>query len=224
MPGIFGSKPQENTLEELKRQVAELQNQIQLQSTVQVQTGKILTNVLTAEKEDVLYKWNAPDRIFVKKDKQWYWTAALVVLIVAVILLILGEAILVGAVFSMLFVLYVAASVPPAIVDHSITSLGIRSAGQLYRWEQLDSFWFAYRLNKEMLNIDTKINSPKRLTFFFTKRDKSKILDLLKDRLQYKQPPEKQGWVAKNADGIYIPLTDIEASVAYDKQYEKAPS
>ena len=225
MPPLFGSNTQEKNVQDLKKQVDELQKQIHLQSQLQVQSTKVLQNALNnqpEEKEELLYKWSAPERATQKRDRQWYWTAALVVLIITVVLLVFGEPILVGAVFSILFVLYVTSLVPPVVVEHKLTSLGIRTADQLFRWEELTDFWFSFRNSKEILNLDTKLNSPRRLIFFFTRRDKGKILEILKDKIQYKSAPEKQGWVSRNADGLYIPLTDIESAVDLDRQYEKA--
>lgn len=214
------SNPQQNNsdIEALKTQVQDLQRL--LKDKIEKQPSVILNAPI--EVESVLFKWRAPERMFQKKDKQWYWTAALVVLIISVILLLFGQAILVGAVFAILFVMYVNTTVPPSVIEHKITTYGIRTAQQLFKWEDITYFWFTYKSDKEILNLETKLVSPKRLIFFFTKNDKPHLIQILKERVQYKEAPMKEGWVSKNADGSYIPLSDIEASVLIDKQLAKS--
>ena len=191
----------------LKKQLKELQDKLD-------RSTKVTNALISGDRdEDLIYKWNAPTRVYLKRDKQWYWTMLLIVLIVAVFLLYIKEYVLILVVLSILFVLYVSSIVPPENTEHQITTLGIRTLSELYTWDMLKDFWVSYKNGREVLNIDTNVTSPTRLIMLFSSEDKSKIIEALKKKIKYMDPFKKQGRVSRISEGVYIPLNDVEATM-----------
>lgn len=194
-------------LQTLKKQISELQNKLE-------RATQVTTALISGDREETLvYKWTAPTRLFLKRDKQWYWTMLLLFLITAVFLLYIREWVLILVVMSILFVLYVSSLVPPENSEHSITTFGIRTLGELYTWDMLKDFWISYRNGREILNVDTNVSSPTRLIMLFSTDDKVPLVNALKQKLKYMEAPRKQGWIARNSEGVYIPLADVESTM-----------
>lgn len=198
---------QPTDITDLQKQIYELQERLD-------RANKVTTALISGEREEnLLYKWTAPTRLYFKRDKQWYWSMLLVFLIASVILLYMKEFVLILVILSVLFVLYVSSLIPPENTEHQITSLGIRTLGELYTWDMIKDFWISYKGGREILNIDTKVNSPTRLIMLFSSKDKAKIIELLKTKLVYLDAPKSQGWVSRTSEGVYIPLADVEATI-----------
>ena len=201
--------PTQNTedIQALKKQLNELQSKLD-------RANKVTTALISGDREEgLIYKWSAPTRLYLKRDRQWYWTVLLIFLIVCVMLLFIREYVLILVLMSVLFVLYVSSLVPPENSEHQITSLGIRTLGELYTWDMLKDFWISYRNGREILNVDTTISSPTRLIMLFSADDKAHIISALKSKAPYMDAPKKQGWVARTSEGLYIPLADVEATM-----------
>jgi hypothetical protein len=205
MPNNQTQNPEDIKL--LQKQLHELQEKLE-------RANKVTSALISGEREEnLIYKWTAPTRLFLKRDKQWYWTMLLIFLIASVFLLYIKEWVLILVLLSILFVLYVSSLVPPEETEHQITTLGVRTFAELYTWEMLKDFWISYRSGREILNIDTSISSPTRLIMLYSTQDKANLINALKTKLRYMEPPKKQGWVSKNSEGLYIPLRDVEATL-----------
>src|SRR5476651_2211472 len=94
------------------------------------------------ESKTVYLSWKSPSRLFKKRDKEFFRNIAAIVFLLLVILFFAKEFPLILAVISVSFLIYVFSTVPPEEVSHTISNLGIESAGHFYRWEDLDEFWF----------------------------------------------------------------------------------
>ncbi|MEI7603617.1 MAG: hypothetical protein WCJ19_01185 [bacterium] len=194
-------------IQALKKQIDDLQSKLE-------RANKVTTALIAGDREEnLLFKWKAPTRLYLKRDKQWYLTILLIFLISAVFLLYIKEYVLILVILSILFVLYVSSVVPPEETEHQITTLGIRTLGELYTWDMMKDYWISFKNGREVLNIDTNITSPTRLLFLFSSEDKPKIIEVLKQKLAYMEAPRKQGKVTQISEGIYIPLSDVEATM-----------
>lgn len=109
------------------------------------------------EEEDrsrtVYVTWKSPSRLFKKRDKEFFRNIAAIVFLLLVILFFAKEFPLILAVISVSFLIYVFSTVPPEEVSHTISNLGIESAGHFYRWEDLDEFWFDEQWGQKILVI-----------------------------------------------------------------------
>lgn len=103
----------------------------------------------------VYLQWDAPAYLHKKRDRQFFQNIAAIVLLLLVILFFAGEFMLILAVVSVFFIVYVFSTVEPQTVTHSIVSKGIYSSGQLYSWDHLKDFWFDEQWGKRILVLRT---------------------------------------------------------------------
>ncbi len=141
------------------------------------------------EQEETLLTWKSPSRPFKKREKEFFTTIAAIVFLLAVILVFVKEFLLIGAIVSLAFVAYVLATIPPEIVEHRITTLGIESAGHFYKWDQLIDFWFGKKWEQEILYIASKLKFPGRLVILIEEKEKEKIKTELSKYLTFKEKP-----------------------------------
>ncbi len=110
-----------------------------------------------------LLSWEAPSRPFRKKDRSYYTTIAILVILLILIALMIKEWLLIGVLLSLAFVAYVLAFVPPGEVTYKISTQGITIGDHFYFWHELDSFWFKKKEDHDVLFIQTHLRFPGQL-------------------------------------------------------------
>ncbi|KKR79571.1 MAG: hypothetical protein UU25_C0011G0001, partial [Microgenomates group bacterium GW2011_GWB1_40_9] len=109
------------------------------------------------------------------------------------------EFVLVGAVLSIVFLVYVLSTVAPEEVKHSISNLGIESAGHFYRYEELVEFWFEDQWGQTLLILRPIIGS--RIIILLGIMEKQRVQEALKQFIAYREQPEKS-WVDNAASWL----------------------
>lgn len=107
-----------------------------------------------------LIAWRAPSRPYRKKERSYYTTVALLIILVSIIAFFWGERLLIGALLALGFLVYVLNFTPPGEVDYKISTQGIIIGDHFYHWEELDSFWFSKKDGSPILNVLTKFRFP----------------------------------------------------------------
>lgn len=120
------------------------------------------------EKEDFnpvkdLLSWTAPSRPFRKKDRSYFTTIAVIVILLVLIALLAHQFMLVGVILALSFLAYVLASIPPEDVDYKISTQGITIGDHFYFWDDLDSFWLSEKDGHTTLHILTHYRFPGQL-------------------------------------------------------------
>lgn len=160
------------------------------------------------QKYKLFLEWNAPMRLFRKHRRQDYVMVLFIALSVASFLFIIKQYVLISGVIAIVFLVFVMWSVVPGMAIHKITSLGFFSIDKLYPWDQLVGYWFSNIDGIYVLNIDTNQKFPARIVALVGKReDADKVHDVLQNKLKY-QVINKQNFLSKKLDGIYIPLKE----------------
>lgn len=136
--------------------------------------------------------WTSPSRLFKKRDKEYFTNVGAIVFLLIVILVFAREFLLVAAVVSVVFLIYVLSTVPPEDVSHSITNLGVESAGHFYRWEELVEFWFEEQWGQVMLVLKPRMGT--RTIMLLGSEPKERIRELLAEHIPFREEPEKT-WV-----------------------------
>lgn len=156
-------------------------------------------------RQEVLLAWNSPSRLFKRRDKEYFTNIGAIVFLLIVILVFAREFLLIAAVVSIVFLVYVLSTVPPEDVSHRITSLGIESAGHFYRWEELVEFWFEDQWNQTMLVLRPIVGT--RIIVLLGSEDKAEVRKLIAKYIPFREQPEKT-WVDNAARWITekIPL------------------
>ena len=161
----------------------------------------------TAEekREEVYLEWTSPSRLFKKRDREYFTNIAAIVFLLSVILIFAREFVLIAAVLSIVFLIYVLSTVPPDDIKHRITTLGIESAGRFYRWEQLFEFWLESQWGQTILVLRPMWGS--RIIILLGNQDSSKVRELIAKQIPFREQPEKT-WVDNAAHWLTqkIPL------------------
>jgi hypothetical protein len=142
--------------------------------------------------QEILLSWSSPSRLFKKRNKEYFTNIAAIVFLLIVILVFAQEFLLIVAVLSVVFLIYVLSTVPPENVDHKITNLGIESAGHYYRWEELIEFWFEDQWGQSMIIIRHAVGP--RIIILLGDQDKKRVRELLIEHIPFRENPEKT-WV-----------------------------
>ena len=163
------------------------------------------SSVHKEEKEEVYLTWTSPSRLFKKRNKEYFTNIAAIVFLLTVILIFAREYVLVAAVLSIVFLVYVLSTVPPEDVQHRISTLGIESAGHFYRWEDLVDFWFEEQWGQTMLMLRPILGT--RIIILLGIEEKAEIKKIIEKHLPFREQPEKT-WVDNAASWISkkIPL------------------
>lgn len=157
------------------------------------------------KREEVYHSWSSPSRLFKKRDREYFTNIAAIVFLLSIILVFAREFLLIAAVLSIVFLIYVLSTVPPEEVSHRITNLGIESVGHFYRWETLGDFWFEEQWGQTMLVLRPYL-AP-RVIILLGEKDRENVRGLIAKHIPYREQPDRT-WVDNAAHWLTnkIPL------------------
>ncbi len=133
--------------------------------------------------EKVLFEWEAPERAYQKKDRDFWITVISILVLVSVILFLVKEFFLIGALVSALFLYYVLSTVPPQNIKYKITNRGVYYGESRYQWDMFDRFWFKKSLSNELIHFETILRFPRQISLVINSNDKDKIKTFVVKRL-----------------------------------------
>lgn len=174
------------------------------------QTEFFTPKMMEAEEIKTLLSWDAPSRPFKKKDRSYYTTIAILVILLALIAFLASEFLLIGALLSFAFVAYVLAFVPPHNITYRISTQGITIGEDFYLWHFLDAFWFKEKEKQKVLHIQTRLRFPAQLMLVVGSGDEEKIKKLIARFLPYVEVPYKS-WMEKWTESLqkHFPLENV---------------
>lgn len=111
-----------------------------------------------------LFVWKSPERYWVPRDRAWFTIYTIFFLLIILVGVLIKEFIFILAVLAFAFLWFVNAIIPPQITEHSITTVGVRAFGKLYKWKDIKHFWFSEKDGVVFLNLDFQEDSKKTLT------------------------------------------------------------
>lgn len=148
--------------------------------------------------------WRAYGRPYKKRSLEYYTNASLIVLSVEIILFLFSQYLLMLVVFSLAFLAFTLAIVPPHLSYYRISEQGIRIEDYFYIWDELYDFYFMRHNGMDVLHVRTKAYLPGELTIVLgdmpINQVKSVMINFLPYR-EYVKPTfaEKAGdWLEKN--------------------------
>lgn len=147
---------------------------------VQTKEQQTPIEVLPVKEEKDLYQWEALERPYQTKDKE-FWTTALSILgLVSLILIFVKEWFLIAALFALAFFYYVLTTVPPQKAKYKITNKGVYlGISQRVDWENLKRFWFDRKWGHDLLHLETLLNFPKVISFVINTAEKGKVESII---------------------------------------------
>ena len=159
--------------------------------------------VLAVKEEKTLYEWEAPERPYQQKDKEFWTTAVSVLGLVSLILIFVKEWFLITALFGLAFFYYVLTTVPPNKAKYRITNKGVYlDRSQRIDWEGLRRFWFSDRWGHELLHLETWLNFPRVVSFVVDKKEKDKVTGIIEKYLPQEESSPNfldkfSGWISR---------------------------
>ena len=176
-------------------------NQQYYSAEQQLEMSRVAPGMYRPIPERTILEWKAPSRPFRKRNKQFFTTVLVIALLISLILFFSGQFLPIAMVFSVVFLNYVLAVIPPQNITHKITNFGMNVEGTFYPWELLGRFWFDKKHGSTLLHVETA-NFPGRLTLVILKENKQDITEILSEVLLLQKPPlstfEKMAkWVQK---------------------------
>ncbi len=150
-------------------------------------------------KEEVYVTWTSPSRLFKRRNKEYFTNIGAIVFLLVVILIFAREFVLVAAVLSIVFLIYVLSTVPPEDVTHRLTNLGIESTGHFYHWEELAEFWFEEQWGQMLLILQPRLGP--RIIILLGQLDKKKIQEIAEKHIPFREQPDKS-WVENAASWL----------------------
>ena len=175
-----------------------------------VKSDLLTPKMMEAEEIKTLFSWEAPSRPFKKKDRSYYTTIAVLVILLVLIAFLASEFLLIGALLSFAFVAYVLAFVPPHNVKYRISTQGITIGEDFYFWHFLDAFWFKEKEKQKVLHIQTRLRFPAELMLVLGNEDEEKIKKTVARFLPYVEVPYKS-WMEKWSESLqkHFPLENV---------------
>jgi hypothetical protein len=107
--------------------------------------------------------WMAPSRPFKKKNRSYFTTVAIIVVLLVLICLMAQLTMLAAVILAMAFVVYVLGFIPPDDIEYKISAQGITIGGHFYFWGDLDSFWLSQKEGFRVMQILTHLHFPGQL-------------------------------------------------------------
>lgn len=147
--------------------------------------------VLPVKEEKILFEWEALERPYQRKDRE-FWTTVLSILgLVCLILFFVKEWFLIAALIALVFLYYVLTTVPPQKAKYKITTKGVYLApSQRIDWDFFRRFWFDQKWGHQLLNFETWLNFPRVISFVIPESEEKKIAQIVEKYLpQEKSPP-----------------------------------
>lgn len=127
------------------------------------ETDEFHPKISEAGEVKILIEWEAQSRPFKKKDRSYYTTVAILVILLSLIAFLAQEFLLIGVVLALSFVAYVLAFVPPQDIQYKISTQGITIGDHFYFWHELESFWFKVKEDQKVLFVQTHLRFPGQL-------------------------------------------------------------
>ncbi len=164
-----------------------------------------IASAQTEKRDEELLAWVSPSRLFKRRDKEYFTNIGAIVFLLTIILVFAREFVLIAAVLSIVFLIYVLSTVPPEDVRHRLTTLGVESADHFYRWETLEEFWFEEQWGQVILIIRPVLGP--RILVLLGNEDKQKVREIMVKHIPFRENPDKS-WVDNAANWLThkIPL------------------
>lgn len=146
----------------------------------------------TVEQEKSLVKWKAKTRPFKKRSREFYVNLFSVSGLVGLIIFLIEGVVPVVLIVALLFLFYVFSTIEPDEAEYEITSFGVRINGQIVKfWEEMGLYWFAKRMNEEVVVIQTN-TVPWKMELVVDPKIKKDIEDVVSRKLHKNEHPETQ--------------------------------
>ncbi len=141
--------------------------------------------------ERELLRWEAEERLAIKKSRDFYSTMMVLAILVGIVLFFIEGIMPVLVVAAILFVGYALINAEPRIVMHQITNKGIVTEGARYVWDELGNYWIDEQEGRKVLHVMTYRRWPTRLVMVLPKSggvNENDVKGVLSEYLEWEVP------------------------------------
>src|SRR5689334_16266912 len=105
-------------------------------------------------------EWKSAGRPYKEHGREYFINGFLIMMAIEIILWFFGQYLLMFLVFSLVFLAFAFASVPPRHFTYRVTSEGVQIEKDFFIWDELYDFYFYKHHGKETLYITTRAFFP----------------------------------------------------------------
>jgi hypothetical protein len=156
--------------------------------------------VIPSFRVKTLLSWQAPERIFKPRNKDFWATVLSIALLVSIILFFAKEYFLIATIFALIFFYYILSTQPPKNINYKITNQGLVWGEQKHAWNSLDFFFIDQEEEQNVLYVNTLLNFPKRLIMPLGNQDQKEVKGIMEDFLPYYKP--EPNFIEKSTDWL----------------------
>jgi len=150
-----------------------------LMTDVKKDGNRIDEKLQDVNEEKILFEWDAPERSFLRKDRDFWITAIAILILVSIILFFVNEFPLILALIAVMFLYYALSTVPPGTIKNKLTNRGIYFGDLRYEWGLLTRFWFKKSLSSQIICFETQLRFPRQVTLVIDEKDEEKIKEIV---------------------------------------------
>lgn len=178
-------------------------------------TNKLHTTIDNQNILNTLYSWEAPERQWQRKTREWYVIYSTIFVFLIGIATILQEVILIFAIIAFVFLWFTQAAVSPEIVTHKITSIGIKTYGKIFRWKDIQHYWLSTKGGTMFLHLEIEDEEftkneerTQRLSLLINPEDEETIFYTLLQYVDYGDKNEiGYNFITERLSGKYVDIT-----------------
>ncbi len=134
-----------------------------------------------------LISWSAPGRPFIKRGRQFYMTAILIVFLIEIILFLFSQYLAMFVVASLLFMGFAFSLIPPRDFHYKITTQGVMIEDHFYLWRELYDFYFKRKEGHDFLHIRTEDIFPGEIIISLGDVHKDQVIQTMIQYIPYRE-------------------------------------
>jgi len=133
--------------------------------------------------EKDLYVWEQVERPFKRKDKNFWMTAIVLLILVSMIFFYMKEFLLIVALFSALFLFYTLSAIEPNKIKYKITNRGIYFGDSRIEWSLLNHFWIKKNLDSDAIYFETNLRFPRQICIIISSESIEELKKIIARRV-----------------------------------------
>ena len=135
----------------------------------------------------MLLSWVAPNRPYRKRGKEYFVNVAIILIAIEVILFLFHQYMLMVLAFSVVFLAFTLALVPPHPFHYKISTQGITIEDHYFLWQELYDFYFKKQDGVDVLIVSTKSYLPGELTIVLGQLQPDRVKNILLPYLPFRE-------------------------------------
>jgi len=133
--------------------------------------------------EKSLFEWEQAERPYKKRDKNYWVTTIVILILVSVIFFYMKEFLLIVALFSGLFLYYSMSAITPQNISYKITNRGVYYGGSRIEWALLNRFWIKQNMDSCVIYFDTNLRFPRQISVIINEKDTETLKKIISRRI-----------------------------------------